>query len=235
MSLYQSWRHTAVAVCGVTHYSISNRGRWAVGLTFQPLYDQGRSPGTHSTGGWVGPTASVDIFGGGNNLFLVPKFKLWIIQTHRLVPILTELLQGPWYTLISLIQILLSHLCVCQQVDLEWRFHRKTLLTDRALVRCNTKTHVTETRVLYFTNRTMYQDFRMGGGGGPGTLFLSDASLGHKRDAEEFHTNCLSKQGVPCGPKNVSGDTQVEVCCVGFELTLWWIQCFHDWSCKPWI
>lgn len=67
------------------------------------------------------------------------------------------------YTSASLIQILPSHLCVCQQVDLEWRFHRKTLLTDRALVRCNTKTHITETQLLYFTNHMMHQDFRMEG------------------------------------------------------------------------
>lgn len=59
----------------------------------------------------------------------------------------------------NLIQTVLSHLCVCQQVDLEWWLHCKTLLTDWTFVCWNRTEHITEAQVLYLTNHMMHQDF----------------------------------------------------------------------------
>jgi hypothetical protein len=39
---------------------LGTRWRWVVSFTPQPLYPQGKSPGTHWIGGWVGPRAVLD-------------------------------------------------------------------------------------------------------------------------------------------------------------------------------
>jgi len=232
MSPYQPRRHTGVEV-------------WLVPLILISAPDGGEQSASHSGHFTTGEEAPVPIQREAGwallpvwtiwkkNLFPLPKSKVWIIQTHCLVTILTELLQGPWYTWASWIQILLSHLCVCQQVDLEWRFHCKTLLTDRALVRCNIKTHITETHVLYFTNCTMYQDFRMGG---PRYFIPIWNIFGPQERCKRISYSMSQEKGVPCGPKKCKWwHRRKSVCCAQFELTLWWIQCFHDWSSNPWI
>jgi len=43
--------------------NLDTRGKWVVSFTPQPLYPQGRVPGTHCAGGWVGTRAGLDAAG----------------------------------------------------------------------------------------------------------------------------------------------------------------------------
>jgi hypothetical protein len=41
-------------------FDLDTRWRWVVSFTPRLLYPQGKSPGTHWIGGWVGPTTVLD-------------------------------------------------------------------------------------------------------------------------------------------------------------------------------
>jgi hypothetical protein len=57
LSLRFKHHATKIAPCIL---NLGTRWRWVVSFTILPLYPQGKSPGIHGIGGWVGPRASVD-------------------------------------------------------------------------------------------------------------------------------------------------------------------------------
>jgi hypothetical protein len=62
----------------LSSYSFSTRWGWVVSVTPRPRFSPGeRTPGTHRTGGWVGPTAGLNTEATGKILSPLPGIEPW--------------------------------------------------------------------------------------------------------------------------------------------------------------